>query len=73
MFCRYDPFADTVRITCEISREGNSEYFDYEPAAEEARLLKDMIAEKLMAVHGRTPRAFCEGVYEEEQTMGGIS
>ena len=28
MYAKYDPFADTLRIECEISRDNGSSYFD---------------------------------------------
>ena len=46
MYAKYTPFADTLRIECEISRDSGSSYF----------------AEKLMQTHGRTPQEFCEDV-----------
>ena len=52
MYAKYDPFADTLRIECEISRDNGSSYFDYEPTSAESQLIKDMIAEKLMQTHG---------------------
>lgn len=62
MYAKYNPFADTLRIECEISRDSGSSYFDYEPTEAEAQLIKGMIAEKLMQGHGRTPQEFCEDV-----------
>lgn len=71
MYAKYNPFADTLRIECEISRDSGSSYFDYEPTEAEAQLIKGMIAEKLMQGHGRTPQAFCEDV--GDITMGGMT
>lgn len=51
-YAKYDPFADTLRIECEISRDNGSSYFDYEPTSAESQLIKNMIAEKLMQTHG---------------------
>lgn len=48
MYAKYNPFADTLRIECEISRDSGSSYFDYEPTENESQLIKAMIAEKLM-------------------------
>ena len=31
MYGKYDPFEDSLRIECEISRDNGSEYFDYTP------------------------------------------
>lgn len=61
MYAKYNPFADTLRIECEISRDSGSSYFDYEPTEAEAQLIKGMIAEKLMQGHGRTPQEFLRG------------
>ena len=47
MYGKYNPFVDTLRIECEISRDNGSEYFDYEPTSAETKLIKDMIAEKI--------------------------
>ena len=71
MYAKYNPFADTLRIECEISRDSGSSYFDYEPTENESQLIKAMIAEKLMQVHGRTPQEFCEDV--GDITMGGMT
>lgn len=71
MYAKYNPFADTLRIECEISRDNGSSYFDYEPTSAESQLIKDMIAEKLMQTHGQTPQEFCEDV--GDITMGGMT
>ena len=71
MYAKYNPFADTLRIECEISRDSGSSYFDYEPTENESQLIKDMIAEKLMQTHGQTPQEFCEDV--GDITMGGMT
>ena len=73
MYGKYNPFEDTLRIKCEISRDHGSEYFDYEPAASEAQLMKDMIAEKIMALHAQTPQEFCNDTCSDAPTMGGLS
>lgn len=31
LYAKYNPFADTLRLECEISRDNGSVYFDYEP------------------------------------------
>ena len=71
MYATYDPFADTLRIECEISRDNSSSYFDYEPTSAESQLIKDMIAEKLMQTHGQTPKEFCEDIGGIE--IGGMT
>lgn len=82
LYGKYNPFADTLRLECEISRENGSEYFDYEPTADEAQLIKDMITEKIREEYHQTPKEFCEDFYDtddlcnehsdSEMTMGGI-
>ena len=71
MYAKYNPFADTLRIECEISRDSGSSYFDYEPTENESQLIKAMIAEKLMQTHDQTPQEFCEDVGGME--MGGMT
>ena len=73
LYGKYNPFADTLRIECEISRDDGSEYFDYEPTATETQLMKDMITEKIMQTHGQTPKEFCNETCGGAPTMGGIS
>ena len=63
MYGRYNPFDDSLRIECEISRQDGSTYFDYEPTKDEAQLIKDMIAEKIQEDYHQTPQEFCEDYY----------
>lgn len=72
MYGRYNPFDDSLRIECEISRKDSSSYFDYEPTKEETQLIKDMIAERIQEDYNQTPQEFCEGYYGEDQIIGGI-
>lgn len=72
MYGKYNPFEDTLRIECEISRDNGSEYFDYKPTATEAQLIKDMISEKIMEMHGQTPHEFCDNFYEYKPEFGGL-
>lgn len=80
LYGKYNPFADTLRLECEISRDDGSEYFDYEPTESEAKLIKNMITEKIREQWEQTPQEFCEVSLcqdaEEEPdkrlTMGGI-
>ena len=72
MYAKYNPFADTLSIECEVSREKGSSYFDYEPTADEAKMLKDAITEKIQHTHGQTPQEFCEKFYGDSPQMGGI-
>ncbi len=77
MYGKYDPYADTLKIECEISREeGNNSFFDYEPTDNETKLIKDMVREKIQQEHHQTPREFCDSFANEEQildeqTLGG--
>lgn len=73
MYGKYDPFEDSLRIECEISRDNGSEYFDYTPTEAESALIKNMIAEKIREQWDQTPQEFCENCCNEEQTLGGIS
>jgi hypothetical protein len=71
MYGIFDPFEDTLRVQCEISREDGYSYFDYEPTSAEAQMIKERIIEKLKAVYGQTPQEFCEGL-QEGPIIGGI-
>ena len=71
MYGKFNPFEDTFRIECEISWENGSSYFDYEPTAAEAQLIKDMITEKIEEEYGQTPQEFCEDI-AEGPVMGGM-
>lgn len=70
LYAKYNPFADTLRLECEISRDDGSEYFDYEPTQGETQLIKGMIAEKIMQIHGLTPQDLCREL-NDDMTMGG--
>lgn len=72
LYAKYNPFADTLRLECEISRDNGSEYFDYKPTEAESQLIKDMIAEKIQKEYGQTPQEFCNDSCDESQEMGGI-
>ena len=72
LYGKYNPFEDTLRIECEISREDGSEYFDYTPTEAESKLIKDMIAEKIWGQWHQTPQEFC-GDIQNEMTMGGLT
>lgn len=72
MFGKYNPFEDTLRIECEISRDSGSEYFDYEPTADETRLMKEMIAEKILEEYRQTPQDFCNSFRDDALKIGGM-
>ena len=71
MYGKFNPFEDSLRIECEISRDDGSSYFDYEPTKAESQLIKDMITEKIKEEYGQTPQEFCEGI-AEGPVMGGM-
>ena len=64
MYAKYNPFTDTLRIECEIDKPLESERFDYEPTESEAKLLKNMITEKLQNRYGVTPQDFCRDAFD---------
>lgn len=72
LYGKYNPFEDTLRIECEISREYGCEYFDYQPTGSEAQLIKEMIADKIREEYHQTPQEFC-GDIQNEMTMGGLT
>lgn len=72
MYGKYDPYEDTLRIECVISSDDGDDCFDYEPTKAEARLIKDLITEKIREVHDQTPEEFCEEFQDEPLTMGGL-
>ena len=72
MYGKYNPFEDTLRIECEISRDNGSEYFDYPPTDSEAQLIKEMIADKIREEYHQTPQEFCGETQSETMTMGGM-
>lgn len=73
MFGKYNVGDDSLRIECEISRENENSYFDYEPTATESQLIKDMITEKIRDVYDQTPQEFCESEQIGDIQAGGIS
>ena len=66
LYGRYNPFADTLHLECEISREDGSEYFDYTPTEAESALIKDMITEKVREQWSQTPQEFCTEAFRQE-------
>lgn len=80
LYGKYNPFADSLRLECEISRDDGSSYFDYEPTKAESQLIKEMITQKIREEYGQTPQEFCEEFYgtddlhkeHGEPTMGGM-
>ena len=68
MYGRYNPFEDSLRIECEISRQDDSSYFDYKPTKAEAQLIKNLITEKIREVYNQTPKEFMEDDCDNEPT-----
>ena len=73
LYAKYNPFADTLRLECEISRNDGSEYFDYEPTAAESQLIKNMITERIQSEYGQTPQEFCNDFCGDSPEMGGLT
>ena len=73
LYARYNPFTDTLRMECEIDYDSpeNNQYFDYEPTAAEAQLIKEMITEKIQEEYSQTPQEFCQDAWGESFSMGG--
>lgn len=71
MYGKYDPYADTLRIECEIDKPGGCVYFDYVPTDAESQLIKDMITQKIREEYCQTPQEFCEEARTIEN--GGIT
>lgn len=72
MYGKYNPFEDTLRIECEISRDNGSEYFDYTPTEAESQLIKSMITEKIQEKYNLTPQEFCNGFAAEEEHISSV-
>lgn len=74
MYARYNPYEDTLRIECVIDTDDEkpNQTFDYEPTSEEAKIMKELITEKIRAEYGMTPEEFCEDVCGESEGIGGI-
>lgn len=72
MYGSYNPYEDTLWIECEKSSDSNSECFEYTPTEAEAKLIKDMITEKIRELWNLTPKEFCDDIVGRDQTIGGI-
>lgn len=84
MYGKYNPYKDTLRLECEISRDNGNESIKYEPTESESQLIKDMIKEKIKLLWNQTPQEFCETFYgtddlfnehsntDDGLTMGGL-
>ncbi len=58
MYGIYNPLSEFLTIECVISNDDSSDSFFYTPTKAEAKLLKDMITEKIKEVYGQTPVEF---------------
>ena len=72
LYAFYNPFADTLRLEYTVSTDDSWECHDYEPTEDEAKLIKEMITEKIRDDYGQTPQEFCLSV-TEDMGMGGIT
>lgn len=72
LYAKYNPFEDTLRLEYTVTTSSSYEDGDYEPTEDEAKLIKEMIAERIQAEHGQTPQEFCLSVTGEIK-MGGIT
>ena len=69
LYAKYNPFEDTLRLECEVSRENGSTWFDYTPTDAETSLIKDMITETIRDVHKQTPQEFCLSVQQDVEPV----
>ena len=73
MYGIYNPCSDFLTVECVISTDDKNETFYYTPTEAEAKLIKDMITQKIQEEHGQTPIEFClDSGSTEDQTMGGM-
>ncbi len=72
MYGIYNPLSDFLTVECVIRKDDSSESFFYTPTAEEAKLIKSMIAEKIQEVHEQTPTEFVCDTGQEEMKFGGM-
>ncbi len=72
LYAKYNPFEDTLRLEYTVTTATAYEDGDYEPSEDEAKLIKEMITEKIRDEYGQTPQEFCLSVMEDIG-MGGIT
>lgn len=72
LYAKYNPFEDTLRLEYTVTTATAYEDGDYEPSEDEAKLIKEMITEKIRDEYGQTPQEFCLSV-TEDIGMGGIT
>lgn len=64
MYAKYNPFKDTLEIECVLDEDYRAREFAYIPSGDEAKLIKEMIAEKIAEFHHQTAKEFCESIRE---------
>ena len=68
MYGIYNPLSDFLTVECVISTDDSSDSFFYHPTEDEAKLLKEMITEKIQEVYGQTPTEFvCDQKHQEKK------
>ena len=72
LYAKYNPFEDTLRLEYTVTTATAYEDGDYEPTEDEAKLIKEMITERIREEYGQTPQEFCLSVTGEIK-MGGIT
>ena len=73
MYARYNPFTDSLNITCEISSDSGSDWFDYEPTIAETTIIKELITQKINELYGQTPQGFCEDISDQNPILDKFS
>lgn len=59
MYGHFNPFEDTITVTCILSRDNKEESFSYNPTVAEAALMKQLITERILKEYNVTPQDFC--------------
>lgn len=72
LYAKYNPFKDTLRLEYAVTTSSTYENGEYEPTEDEAKLIKEMITEKICDEYGQTPQEFCLDVSGDIK-MGGIT
>lgn len=74
LYAKYNPFADTLRLEYTVTTDTTYDEGEYEPTENEAKLIKEMMTEKILEEHGLTPQEFCNSYYGEQtsNTIGGM-
>ncbi len=73
MYGKFNPYEDSLRVECTAwYADDQTAEFDYQPTELEAKLIKDLITEKIRELHDQSPQEFCEELSGEEITLGGV-